>query len=124
MKGAGYGITGGDEYHPASGEYLVIRIAISKDGKILDCFTLYQAETKGIGDACASESFYGQFDGKTEESYREIDAISGATLTTNGYLKAIENSYKAFNIFKTSASYNADNEIEIDNVTKEDATNE
>ena len=100
MEGAGYGITGGDEYHPASGEYILIRVSIGADGKILDCLTLSQAETKGIGDACANESFYGQFDGKTEENYNEIDAISGATLTTDGYKKAISRAFESVKILK------------------------
>lgn len=97
-KGAGYGIKGGDEYHPASNEYIIVRVAITPDGKILDCFTVSEAETDGIGDACASESFYGQFVGKTEENFTEIDAISGATMTTDGYKQAIERAYAAMKI--------------------------
>ncbi|MBO5280545.1 MAG: FMN-binding protein, partial [Clostridia bacterium] len=65
IKAAGYGIVGGDEYHPASGEYIMVRVSITADGRIIDCLTVSQAETEGIGDACAKESFYGQFDGKT-----------------------------------------------------------
>ena len=49
----------------------------------------------GLGDACADESFYGQFVGKTQENYTDIDAISGATLTTNGYTQAIERAFNA-----------------------------
>lgn len=100
IKGAGYGIQGGDEYHPASNEYIVIRVSMTKDGKIIDCLTVSQAETNGIGSVCADESFYGQFDGKTEENYLDIDAISGATLTTNGYTKAIERAFKTVKIFE------------------------
>lgn len=94
-KGAGYGIKGGDEYHPASGEYIIVRVSMTADGKIIDVLTVSEAETDGLGDACADESFYGQFDGKTEENYTEIDAISGATLTTNGYKQAIERAFEA-----------------------------
>lgn len=97
-KGAGYGIKGGDEYHPASNEYIIVRVCVTPDLRIIDCFTVSEAETDGLGDACADESFYGQFAGKTEETYTEIDAISGATLTTNGYTQAIE---RAFNAVKT-----------------------
>ena len=97
-KGAGYGIKGGNEYHPASGEYIIVRVAVTPDLKIIDCITVSEAETDGLGDACADEGFYGQFAGKTEADYKEIDAISGATLTTNGYLQAIE---RAFNAIKT-----------------------
>ncbi len=97
-KGAGYGIKGGNEYHPASGEYIIVRVSMTPDGSIIDCITVSEAETDGLGDACADESFYGQFAGKTEENYTEIDAIGGATLTTDGYKQAIE---RAFNAVKT-----------------------
>lgn len=94
-KGAGYGIKGGNEYHPASGEYIIVRVAIAANGKIIDCLTVSEAETDGLGDECAKESFYGQFVGKTEANYTEIDAISGATLTTDGYKQAIQRAYDA-----------------------------
>jgi Na+-transporting NADH:ubiquinone oxidoreductase subunit NqrC len=68
---------------------------MTADYKILDCITVSEAETDGLGDACADEKFYGQFDGKTEENYTEIDAIAGATLTTDGYKKAIERAFIA-----------------------------
>lgn len=97
-KGAGYGIKGGNEYHPASGEYIIVRVSMTADGKIIDCITVSEAETDGLGDACADESFYGQFVGKTEDNYTEIDAISGATLTTDGYKQAIERAFEAVKI--------------------------
>lgn len=100
VEGAGFGIMNDDEYIHSSGEYIKVRVSITPDGKIIDTLTVYQAESEGIGDACAKESFYGQFDGKTEENFRDIDAISGATYTTNGYLKAIENAFAALKILK------------------------
>lgn len=99
-KGAGYGIKGGDDYHPASGEYIYIKVCISSDGKIIDIITTKQAETQGLGDACADEKFYGQFVSKTEDSYTDIDAISGATLTTDGYKAAVRDAFAAFKIIK------------------------
>jgi len=50
---------------------------------------VYQSETEGIGSACADKAFYGQFNGRDESNYKDIDAISGATLTTNGYKTAV-----------------------------------
>ena len=103
VKGAGYGIKGGDDYHPASGEYIVVRVSMTAEGKIIDTFTVSQAETTGVGDACANEKFYGQFDGKTEGNYKEIDAIGGATMTTDGYLKAIEHAFASLKILEGGA---------------------
>ena len=100
VKGAGYGIKGGDDYHPASGKYIEVRVSMTPDGKIIDTLTVFQEESKGIGDACADEKFYGQFDGKTESDYKDIDAISGATLTTEGYLKAIEHAFASLTILE------------------------
>ena len=100
IKGAGYGIVGGNEYHPASGEYILIRVSLTKEGKIIDCLTVSEEETDGIGSACADEDFYGQFDGKTEETYVDIDAIGGATMTTNGYTKAIGHAFDIVKIFE------------------------
>ncbi len=99
-KGAGYGIKGGNEYHPASGEYIIVRVSMTPDGRIIDCLTVSEGETDGLGDACADERFYGQFVGKTEADYTEIDAISGATLTTDGYKQAIERAFAALQILK------------------------
>ena len=103
IKGAGYGINGGNEWHPASGEYIVIRVSITADGTIIDCLTVSQAESENFGDACADEKFYGQFDGKTESDYLDVDAISGATKTTDGYLKAIERAFALVKIFEGGA---------------------
>ena len=103
IKGAGYGIVGGDDYHPASGEYIVIRVSLTADGKIIDCLTVSQKETQGLGDACADEKFYGQFDGKTEENYTQIDAITGATMTTDGYKKAILRAFETVKILEGGA---------------------
>ena len=103
IKGAGYGINGGNEYHPASGEYILIRVSMTAQGQIIDCLTVSQKETDGIGSVCADESFYGQFVGKTEETYEQIDAISGATMTTNGYKKAILRAFETVKILEGGA---------------------
>ncbi len=103
LRASGYGINGGNQYHPASGEYIYIRISMTGDGRILDCITTAQAETDNIGAACADESFYGQFTGKTEADYTGIDAISGATITTDGYLKGISRAFEAVKIFEGGA---------------------
>lgn len=104
VKGAGYGIKGGDDYHPASGEYIVIRVSMTADGKIIDTVTVSQAETNGIGSACADETFYGQFDGKTQADYETIVGISGATMTTDGYKQAILRAFEAVSIIEGGAA--------------------
>ena len=102
VEGDGFGING-DHHYGASGEYIVVRVSITADGKILDCYTVYQSESKGFGDACAKEDFYGQFDGKTQSNYKDV-IIAGSTITTTGYHKAIENAFKAVKIFEGGAN--------------------
>ena len=99
IKAAGFGISGDAWYNP-SGEYIYIKISVTSEGKIIDCFTVSQKETDGIGSACADEEFYTQFNGKDESNFREIDAISGATITTNAYKTAVSRAFEALKILK------------------------
>ena len=68
---------------------------MTAEGKIISCYTVSQGETTGVGDACADEKFYSQFNGKTQNDYTDITAISGATVTTNAYKKAILRAFEA-----------------------------
>lgn len=97
LRGAGYGIQG--QYH-ASGEYIVIALSMTPAGKIIACETVSQAESEGYGAACAEYSFYSQFNGKDETNYGDIDAISGATTTTNAYKNAVKSAFDALKILK------------------------
>ncbi len=102
LKAAGFGING-DEYYNPSGEYIKIKISVTADGQIIACQTVSQKETDGIGSACADTEFYSQFNGKTEADYGDIDAISGATITTNGYKTAVSKVFEAIKILKGEA---------------------
>lgn len=102
LKAAGFGING-DEYYSPSGEYIKIKISVTADGQIIACQTVSQKETDGIGSACADAEFYSQFNGKTEADYGDIDAISGATITTNGYKTAVSKVFEAIKILKGEA---------------------
>ena len=103
VKAAGYGINGGNQYHPASGEYIYITVFANTKGEIISCVTTRQAETQNIGSVCADPEFSTKFNGKTKENYNDVDAISGATITTDGYKKAIGDVFKAINLVKGEA---------------------
>lgn len=100
LKGAGYGINGGNKWHPASGEYIYISLSMTSEGTIISCVTTAQGETEGIGDACADKDFYKQFSGMTATDLDGMDVISGATLTTNGYKAALQAAFDALTILK------------------------
>ena len=95
VQAAGFGING-DEYYDPSGEYIEIAVCISAEGKILDVQTLYQAETDGLGSACGSDSYTEQFQGASKGEIGDLGIIAGATLTTEGYQKALERAFTAF----------------------------
>ena len=99
LRAAGFGIKG-DEWYGPSGEYIKIKASVTSGGKIIACKTVSQKESDGIGSACEEPSFYTQFNGKEESNYSEIDAISGATITTNGYKTAISKVFEAVKILK------------------------
>ena len=101
LRAAGYGING-DKY-TRSGEYIEIRVSVTPQGKIIACKTTAQKESEGIGDACSKPEFYNQFNGKQESDYNEIDAIAGATITTNGYKTAISKVFEAVKLLDGGA---------------------
>lgn len=100
VKGEGYGIKG--EYHN-SGEYILIRVAITADGKIIDCYTISQSESEKVGDVCATEDFTTRFDGKTEADLDEVDGVAGATITFTGYKEALRRCLTAVTILEGGA---------------------
>jgi len=103
LRASGYGINGGDKWHPASGEYIYIKLSATGDGTIISCVTVSQKESENIGDYCAKEIWYSQFNGKSENNYNDVDAISGATITTDGYKKGVGSIFTAIKILKGEA---------------------
>ena len=99
VHASGFGING-DHYYNPSGEYIYIKVALTSDGTIINCVTTAQSETDGIGSVCADKEFYSQFNGKDEATYKDIDAISGATITTNGYKTGIGKAIEAVKIME------------------------
>ena len=92
--GDGYGVNGGNKYHPASGEPIIVKISISADGAIIDSFTVEEEETPDIGGALLDDpAFYEPYEGKTSENYSDVENKAGATLTSKGYKDALKNAF-------------------------------
>lgn len=103
LKASGFGING-DSYYNPSGEHIKIMVSATASGVIIDCVTTYQSETEGIGSVCEDYEFSSQFNSKDETNYKEIDAISGATYTTNGYKTAIGKVFETIKILEGGAN--------------------
>ena len=81
-----------------------ILVGFNPDGTIRDIEVLEQKETPGLGTKIKGEKFRKQFWGKHPASFDlrvkkdqgEVDALTGATITTRAYTEAVEEAYKAF----------------------------
>ena len=99
------------------GTQITIQLSISADGKIIDVLTLSHNESKGYGDACATEEYYEQYRGKGDEDIKvsagypdhhgtdlipststDVGVIASATYTTVGYQTAIKDAFAAFEL--------------------------
>ena len=85
-----------------------IAIGISAESETITGFSvLSNSETAGLGAKCTEDSFTSQFTGKTAAgitytksgatSDSEIDAISGATVTTNAVTEAVNSALEFYN---------------------------
>lgn len=73
---------------------------IKADGSIEACKTLSHNETSGLGSKTAEDPYKSQYVGKTPNTLSEVDAISGATISSNAYMSAIEEAFEAFEMAK------------------------
>lgn len=72
---------------------------IDNDGNITGCKTLSHAETQGLGSKTTEPEFRNQFTGKNS-SLEGVDTISGATVSSDAYIIAIEAAFAAFDQIK------------------------
>ncbi|MCL2051163.1 MAG: FMN-binding protein [Lachnospiraceae bacterium] len=79
------------------GGEITIICGIDPQGLIINTLTLSHTETKGISDPVFN--MQPEYIGK-DVSLAGIDAISGATITSNAYKKGISDAFLAFEIIK------------------------
>ena len=85
--------------HEGYGGDINFSMGIQKDGTVNGIQILSISETAGLGMKAAEEDFYGQYAGKKVDSFNytktgasadnEINAISGATITTNAVTNGV-----------------------------------
>jgi electron transport complex protein RnfG len=79
------------------GGYIDIICGIDMNGIIIKTVTLAETETKGIADPVFD--MQGEYIGK-DKNLEGIDAVSGATITSNAYMSGIRDAFAAFEILK------------------------
>lgn len=70
------------------------------DGTIEQCKTLSHAETSGLGSKTAEDPYRNQYCGKNSDTLSEVDAITGATISSTAYKNAIDDAFKAYDMVK------------------------
>lgn len=74
--------------------------SMNSGGEIEQTKTLSHSETSGLGSKTAEDPYRKQYSGKSEKTVDEVDAVSGATISSNAYIKAVKDALKAYDIVK------------------------
>ena len=88
-----------------------IMVGFDPDGNIKNIAVLEQKETPGLGTKMKDEKFLKQFRGKHPSSYSlkvkkdqgDVDALTGATITTRAFSEAAQMAYDVFVENQTTA---------------------
>ncbi len=93
-NGAGYVFMISTTGYGSKGSLQLI-CSIDAEGKIVDTNTLAHGETAGLGTKVTEDAFRSQFPGK-DASLEGVDTISGATITSSAYVRAIEDVFVVY----------------------------
>ena len=68
------------------------------DGKLTKLKTLSHPETSGIGSKVVDNAsgYSDNYIGKTEQDYADVDSVTGATISSTAYKKAIAEAFAAY----------------------------
>ena len=92
-----------------------IMVGISKDGEVTGVEILAQSETPGLGANCTKDSFTDMFKQPVPENgfsvvkdatggaHGRIDALTGATITSNAVTQAVNNAVDVYNSLEGGA---------------------
>ena len=98
-NGAGYVFTVTSKGY--GGEIRLI-CGIKSDGSIEAVKTLKHSETSGIGSKVVDNNsdYRENYYEKTEDNYESVDAVTGATISSKAYKKAIGTAFEAYDTVK------------------------
>ena len=94
-NGTGYVITAQSRGY---GGQVPAAVAFSTEGKILGVIMMENSETPGLGQKVTEDAFSGQFAGRAAEAFTidDIDAITGATISSTAAVSAIDLAISAY----------------------------
>lgn len=91
-NGSGYVIT---VVVDGYGGEMTVMCGIDADGLITNTKVLSHSETKGLGSKVTEAAYSTQYVGK-DSALSDVDAISGATVSSKAYYGAISDAFKAY----------------------------
>lgn len=71
-------------------------VSLSPEGAVLKTVTQDHKETAGMGSKTADEPYRSQWEGVTADSIDTVDAVSGATVSSNHYLNSMRAVFAAY----------------------------
>ena len=81
-----------------------VLVGFNSDGSINNIAVLEQNETPGLGTKIKNEAFIAQFRGKDPTTFKlkvkkdqgDVDALTGATISSRAFIEAVQMAYDAF----------------------------
>ena len=84
------------------GGTITMMCGVKADGSIESVQTLSHSETSGIGSRVVDNAagYNKNYAGKTADNYDEVDAVTGATISSKAYKKAVASAFDAYQTVK------------------------
>lgn len=84
------------------GGTIELMCGVKADGSIESIQTLNHSETSGIGSKVVDNAsgYSNNYTGKTADNYAEVDAVTGATISSKAYKKAVAAAFEAYQTVK------------------------
>ena len=94
-NGAGYVFMVTGDGYGGKGTML-LAVSLDGNGAIIRTKTISHEETPGMGSKTADEDFKSRFEGKTADTVGEVDAVTGATISSGHYFNSIRSVFAAY----------------------------
>ncbi len=81
-------------------------VGLHADGSIEAVKTLLHSETNGIGSKVVDNGsgYRENFSGKTKETYESVDSVTGATISSKAYKRALNTVFETYEIIRKEAA--------------------
>ena len=75
-----------------------IILGVTPDGKVIQTKVLEHSETKGLGSKITEPHYANQYIGIDKNNLDGVDAISGASISSRAYIRAVTDALEAFEL--------------------------